>query len=124
MGVALLAVYVGFNLLGYFSFGTYGAPLTLAGGLFALLLAPEFFQPLRDFASPAIDLLGPLPYTALQTMFDATAPRGLLSYWKSEYLRVLDGRAIHRPAPVGAQDGQEMAAVDAATGGWGSGRCP
>jgi ATP-binding cassette subfamily C protein CydD len=50
LGVALLAVYVGFNLLGYFSFGTYGAPLTLAGGLFALLLAPEFFQPLRDFA--------------------------------------------------------------------------
>ena len=50
LGVALLAVYVGFNLLGYFSFGTYGAPLTLAGGLFVLLLAPEFFQPLRDFA--------------------------------------------------------------------------
>ena len=51
LGVALVAVYVGFNLLGYFSFGTYGMPLTLAGGLFALLLAPEFFQPLRDFAS-------------------------------------------------------------------------
>src|SRR5438105_14436329 len=29
-------------------------------------------------------------------MFDATAPRGLLSYWKSEYLRVLDDRAIER----------------------------
>jgi ATP-binding cassette, subfamily C, bacterial CydD len=50
LGVAMVAVYVGFNLLGYFSFGTYGAPLTLAGGLFVLLLAPEFFQPLRDFA--------------------------------------------------------------------------
>ena len=51
LGVALVAVYVGFNLLGYFGFGTYGAPLTLAGGLFVLLLAPEFFQPLRDFAA-------------------------------------------------------------------------
>jgi ATP-binding cassette, subfamily C, bacterial CydD len=50
LGVALVAVYVGFNLLGYFTFGTYGAPLTLAGGLYVLLLAPEFFQPLRDFA--------------------------------------------------------------------------
>jgi ATP-binding cassette subfamily C protein CydD len=50
LGVALVAVYVGFNLLGYFSFGTYGVPLTLAGGLYVLLLAPEFFQPLRDFA--------------------------------------------------------------------------
>jgi len=51
LGIALVAVYVGFNLLGYFSFGTYGMPLTLAGGLFVLLLAPEFFQPLRDFAA-------------------------------------------------------------------------
>jgi ATP-binding cassette, subfamily C, bacterial CydD len=50
LGVALVAVYIGFNLLGYFSFGTYGAPLTLAGGLYVLLLAPEFFQPLRDYA--------------------------------------------------------------------------
>jgi FAD/FMN-containing dehydrogenase len=41
---------------------------------------------LRDFAPPAIDLLGPIPYTALQQMFDAFYPHGLCSYWKTEYL--------------------------------------
>lgn len=51
-------------------------------------------QPLRDFAPPAVDLVGPTPYTALQRMLDATAPKGILAYWKTEYLRELDDRAI------------------------------
>ncbi len=54
----------------------------------------EWVKPLRAFAPPAIDLLAPMPYTALQTMFDATAPYGLLSYWKTEYLRTLEDEAI------------------------------
>ena len=51
VGVAMVALYIGFYLLGW---TTYGATLTafgLSGGLFMLLLAPEFFQPLRDFAA-------------------------------------------------------------------------
>ncbi len=55
---------------------------------------PGWVKPLRAFATPAIDLLGPMPYTALQTMFDATAPHGLLSYWKTEYLNNLEDKAI------------------------------
>ncbi|TDE35937.1 ABC transporter ATP-binding protein/permease [Antarcticimicrobium sediminis] len=51
IGVAMVAVYVGFSLLGEITFGTYGAPLTLGEGVFILLLAPEFFQPLRDLAA-------------------------------------------------------------------------
>lgn len=54
----------------------------------------ELVKPLRAFAPPAIDLLGPHPYLGLQTMFDASAPRGLLSYWKTEYLRELDDGAL------------------------------
>jgi ATP-binding cassette subfamily C protein CydD len=51
LGIALVAVYVGFTLLGTFSFGTYSAPLTVAGGIFILLLVPDFFQPLRELAA-------------------------------------------------------------------------
>ncbi len=51
IGVAMVAVYVGFSLLGEITFGTYGTPLTLGEGVFVLLLAPEFFQPLRDLAA-------------------------------------------------------------------------
>ncbi len=46
VAIAVIAMYIGFGLLGYLSFGP--APeLTLFSGLFILLLAPEFFQPLR-----------------------------------------------------------------------------
>jgi ATP-binding cassette subfamily C protein CydD len=48
IAIALVAVYLGMTYLGYFDFGTYGKPLTLAGGLFILLLAPDFYLPLRE----------------------------------------------------------------------------
>ena len=51
IGVAMMAVYVGFSLLGSLSFGAWGAPLSPQAGIFLLLLAPDFFQPLRDLAA-------------------------------------------------------------------------
>jgi len=51
IGVALVAVYVGFALIGELRFGAWATPLTVGQGIFLLLLAPDFFQPLRDFAA-------------------------------------------------------------------------
>lgn len=51
LGVALVAVYVGFHLLGHLDFGAWGNTLTLAEGLFILLLAPAFFEPLRELSA-------------------------------------------------------------------------
>lgn len=51
IGVAMVAVYVGFSLLGALGFGTWGGPLSPATGIFLLLLAPDFFQPLRDLSA-------------------------------------------------------------------------
>ncbi len=51
LGVALVAVYVGFSLLGEITFGAWTGSLDLTTGLFLLLLAPAFFEPLRDLSS-------------------------------------------------------------------------
>jgi ATP-binding cassette subfamily C protein CydD len=51
LGVAMVAAYVGFHLLGHLDFGAWGRLLSLAQGLFVLLLAPAFFEPLRELAS-------------------------------------------------------------------------
>lgn len=51
LGVALVAVYTGFHLLGQLQWGTWSGRLDLAQGLFILLLAPAFFEPWRDLAS-------------------------------------------------------------------------
>lgn len=51
IGVAMVAVYVGFSLLGALSFGAWGGILTPQAGIFLLLLAPEFYQPMRDLSA-------------------------------------------------------------------------
>jgi FAD/FMN-containing dehydrogenase len=64
-------------------------------------------RPLRAFGSPIADLIKPMAYTALQSMYDAGAPSGLRAYWKSNALADLTDEAIDimvahcatRPAP-------------------------
>jgi ATP-binding cassette subfamily C protein CydD len=51
ISIALVAVYLGMSYLGYFSFGVYGKPLSLASGFFILLLAPDFYLPLRELGT-------------------------------------------------------------------------
>jgi ATP-binding cassette subfamily C protein CydD len=68
VSIALVAVYIGFKLLGVFPFGT-GETLTLAEGLTALILAPEFFSPIRKLSSLHHDRA------------DATAAAETLSDW-------------------------------------------
>lgn len=55
---------------------------------------------LRAFGPPAADLVGPMPYVALQSMIDDALPPGLPSYVKSEWLagmtdEVIDGVLDH-----------------------------
>lgn len=49
VAIAVVAMYVGFGLLGYIEYGP-SPSLTLFTGLAVLLLAPEFFQPLRTLS--------------------------------------------------------------------------
>jgi ATP-binding cassette, subfamily C, bacterial CydD len=49
VAIAVVAIYVGFGLLGYIDYGP-SPGLTLFSGLLVLLLAPEFFQPLRSLS--------------------------------------------------------------------------
>ncbi|QLH63286.1 heme ABC transporter permease/ATP-binding protein CydD [Serratia symbiotica] len=51
LSIAVLAVYFGFSYLGELNFGSYGLGVTLFSGFFVLMLAPEFFQPLRDLGT-------------------------------------------------------------------------
>jgi FAD/FMN-containing dehydrogenase len=65
--------------------------------------------PLREFGSPAVDLVGPMPYVALQSMLDPGNPAGVREYFKVDWLRELSDEAIDTviaegdelPAPFG-----------------------
>lgn len=48
ISIAVMAVYFGFTFLGELDFGSYGVAVGLFTGFFCLMLAPEFYQPLRE----------------------------------------------------------------------------
>lgn len=51
-------------------------------------------QPIRECAPVALDLCGPIPYPALNSLFDDLLPHGLHHYWKADFVRELSDEAI------------------------------
>ena len=52
-------------------------------------------KPIRQALPPPIlDWAGPLPFPALQSLFDPLLPKGLQWYWKADFVKELPDRAI------------------------------
>jgi hypothetical protein len=60
----------------------------------ALERAEQRFAPIRAAHAPTIDFAGPIPWPALQSMFDALLPAGLQWYWKADFFHTLSDEAI------------------------------
>jgi hypothetical protein len=65
--------------------------------------AETALKPLRQFRPPAIDLAGPIPYPALQSLFDPLFPAGLQWYWRADYFNRYDDKAIKLHVKYGSQ---------------------
>jgi FAD/FMN-containing dehydrogenase len=57
--------------------------------------AEEVFKPIRSFRQPAIDFTGPIPFPALQSMFDGLYPAGYQWYWQADFFKHYDDAAIN-----------------------------
>jgi FAD/FMN-containing dehydrogenase len=61
--------------------------------------------PFRQLAEPIVDLFGPMPYLAMQTLIDPLYPRGMHNYFNSAFVPALDQRVtdtlttFYRQAP-------------------------
>jgi FAD/FMN-containing dehydrogenase len=64
----------------------------------------EAFKAIRAFKKPVLDWCGPMPFPALQTMFDALMPAGLQWYWKADFVNELSDEAIN----IHLKHGNEM----------------
>jgi FAD/FMN-containing dehydrogenase len=51
-------------------------------------------KPLRDIAPVVAEMVGPMPYPALNTAFDEMFPKGIRSYWKGAFVNELTDEAI------------------------------
>jgi FAD/FMN-containing dehydrogenase len=57
--------------------------------------AEEVFEPIREIGTPVLDMAGPMPFPALQSMFDQLYyPPGLQWYWKADFVKELSDQAI------------------------------
>lgn len=77
VAVASIAVYIGFALYGAITWGP-AAEITLFSGLFVLLLAPDFFQPLRNFSQFYHDRAAALASADLIVRDNAMTPNDVL----------------------------------------------
>jgi len=50
----------------------------------------KLIAPIKAFGSPVADIIQRRPYVSLQSLLDATQPKGRRYYWKSEYLPNLE----------------------------------
>jgi hypothetical protein len=56
--------------------------------------AGKAIAPFREAAHAVAEFVGPMPYPAINSMFDGLVPPGLQHYWKAVYVRNLTDGAI------------------------------
>lgn len=54
----------------------------------------QLVRPLREFGPPVADMVAPMPYAVLQSIYNPLYPPGHLNYWKSSFLKELSDDAI------------------------------
>jgi len=75
----------------------HGTPVTVLASMY---FGPpkegeKILQPLREVATPILDLSGIIPYTMVNKMFDPFLVKGTLnSYWKSLYVKDIDNKLM------------------------------
>lgn len=65
--------------------------------------AEDLLKPIRAFGTPAMDFAGPIPWPALQSLFDPLYPAGLQWYWKTDFFTDLNDQAIDLHVQHGTQ---------------------
>ena len=56
--------------------------------------AEEGLKPLREFGPPAMDMVQPMPYVAIQQLIDPPNQPGRRNYWTADFLAQLPDEAI------------------------------
>jgi FAD/FMN-containing dehydrogenase len=63
----------------------------------------RFLDRFRQVAQPAAEMVAPMPYPALNALFDPLLPPGLQHYWKNAFVTELSGEAIAAHMEQGAR---------------------
>jgi FAD/FMN-containing dehydrogenase len=80
------------------------------------------FKPFHDVAEVKAELVGPIPFPAVNSAFDGLFPKGLRQYWKGNYVRKRTDEAIaahveHGPKAPTASSTMHLYPIDGACHG-------
>ncbi len=56
--------------------------------------AERALAPLREFGPPAVDMVAPMPYLAVQQLLDPPNPKGMRNYWTADFYDELPDDAV------------------------------
>ena len=81
----------------------------------------QAMSPFRDLAPRVAEMVGPMPYPALNAAFDGLFPKGMRSYWKGSYVTELtdaaiDQHVIHGPMVPGVSATMHLYPINGAAG--------
>jgi FAD/FMN-containing dehydrogenase len=94
---------------------THGTRFVAFGGCYAgpVEEGERIMKPLREFATPVIDLSGRGPYVEFQKIFDEDYPaHELRYYWKSAYLSDLTDDAIDQIVAIARRQPSPLSTID------------
>jgi hypothetical protein len=80
--------------------------------------------PLIEWGPPAINLVQPMPYVAVQQLIDAGNPKGMRNYWKADFLDALPDEAIDALVPVATRPTSPLSQVIVIASGGAIARVP
>jgi len=91
-----------------------GKPIVILAGVYAgpVEEGEQIAKPIREFATPIIDLSGPMPFTAVQSAFDPFFGKGLLQYWKSTYVEALSDEVLQAMCELAASRPSSKTTMD------------
>jgi FAD/FMN-containing dehydrogenase len=77
--------------------------------------------PFRDLAPRVAEMVGPMPYPALNAAFDGLFPKGMRSYWKGAYVNeftdaAIEQHLIHGPKVPGVSATMHLYPINGAAG--------
>jgi hypothetical protein len=56
--------------------------------------ANEILDPVRNYRTPAFEFFVPMPFPMLQSMFDGLYPAGMQWYWKADFFKEVNDKAV------------------------------
>ena len=84
----------------------------------------KVLAPLLEWGPPAIDLVQPMPYVAVQQLLDAGNPKGMRNYWKADFLDAFPDAAIDELVLVANRPTSPFSQVTLVAGGGAIARVP